>query len=161
VSSEALRALLGKYVEMRRLREEDAAGGGGDPRPAMKALAAEFPGALREIDELPLAVIDARLGAIERAIAGGTVETWMLALARYHELLRIALGVRRVVGDDRSLERARGVAGAQVLDDAALRAILRPPGGRINRAIFAIVAGELGSSADEIEALLVHRRRDQ
>ena len=50
-----LEALLDKYERMLEMRERDLEEGGHDPRIAMAKLAADFPGALREIDERSLA----------------------------------------------------------------------------------------------------------
>src|SRR5690348_5331934 len=61
VDSAALQKLVVKYTEMRRLRILALEAPHADPRAEMAALAAQFPGALREIDELPLEEIDVRL----------------------------------------------------------------------------------------------------
>lgn len=155
----ALEDLRAKYGEMLRLRDLDAAGEPHDPRPAMRALAARFPGALREIDELARDAISARLAALERTLEGAPIEPWMIALSRYHARLRVALRVRRAISE-RTLAAARatGDPELQALDDASLASIIRPPQGRLNRAVLAIVAREVGWAPDAIEALLVSRR---
>ena len=62
-----LRALRDKYEQMLRLRQLHARAKTEldfiepDPRPAMAALARLYPGALREIDELPVELITARI----------------------------------------------------------------------------------------------------
>lgn len=157
---DALQALHAKYVEMLRMRDLDAAGDPADPRPAMRALASRFPGALREIDELPRDVITARIDAIARALASSGHEPWMLALSRYHACLRVALRIRRTI-PERTVAAARALGDPEVdaLDDASLAAIVRPPHGRLNRAVLAIVARELGSTAGAIESLLASRAR--
>lgn len=158
---EALQGLRQKYAEMLRLRDLDAAGGAPDPRAAMRALAARFPGALREIDELPRELLAERLEAVERALGDPShLEDWMIAIARYHARLRLALRVRRVI-PARTLEAARALDDPEVdaLDDASLAAIVRPPDGRLNRVVLAIVARELGSSVRAIESLLTSARR--
>lgn len=149
-----LPALREKYREMKRLRVAHAAGEDGDPRPAMRALAARFPGALREIDELPMELIDARLAAVEGAMAGAEPEGWMIALGRYHAWMRLALRLRLACAHDRRVEAARAwLAGASrehaddvdpsELDEAMLGAILRPPGGRLHGVVLARVGREL------------------
>lgn len=160
VDRDALQALRGKYVEMLRMRDLDAAGDPADPRPAMRALASRFPGALREIDELPRDVIASRVDAIDRALATAGHEPWMLALWRYHACLRVALRIRRAI-PERTVTAARALCDPEVdaLDDASLATIVRPPHGRLNRAVLAIVAREVGTTPDRIESLLIARRR--
>lgn len=165
-----MRELRDKYVEMRAMRHEDAERPGGDPRARMRALAARFPGALREIDELPLAVIDARIEELERIIDGEIAPPrWARAMVDYHAWMRAALGVRRAAG--RRRERARALAWVEasyrptpadpprdairaVIDD-----VLRPPAGRLNRWIFAHLAELHGVAAAALEAELFPSRR--
>lgn len=87
----AVASLLEKYREMLRLRLADRDGTLADPRPAMRALAARFPGALREIDEIPLEALIARIDELDRAPGAAP---WMRAHARYHELLRAKLAAK-------------------------------------------------------------------
>jgi hypothetical protein len=160
---EELASLRAKYVEMKRLRDAAAAGAQGDPRPAMRALAARFPGALREIDELAIETIEARIASLDRALEEpAAIAPWMIALCRYHALLRIALRIRRDVAE-RSLGAARDWvrdhAPAAGIDDQLLGALLRPPEGRLSRVVLARVAVELGTTASEIEHALIERRR--
>lgn len=160
-----LRALRDKYREMKRLRAEHEAGEVADPRPAMRALAARFPGALREIDELPMHVIDARIASLERALAGEAPEPWVRALARYHAWMRLALRLRLACARDRSAEAARAwLAGAErehaddveprELDEDMLAAVLRPPGGRLHRVILGRVGRELDVEPAAVDAHL-------
>lgn len=161
VERQTLQDLREKYAEMLRLRDLDAAGDLEDPRPAMRALAARFPGALREIDELSRETLVTRLAALDRALRDPSERAdWMLVIARYHARLRLALRVRREIGAVRTLAAARASDDPEVatLDDSSLVTLLRPPGGRLHRAVLAIVAAELGTSAHEIEQLLVERR---
>jgi hypothetical protein len=167
----AIYALLAeKYRRMIELRRLDATGLGGDPRPAARALATRHPGALRELDELPMEVLEERRAALERVLAGrGAPEAWMYALARYHGWLRLALRIRRGVLPLRTLERARAYLAAhppdpaegepaEPLSDEFLAALLAPPAGRLNPIVFARVAAETGLTPRAIEALLIHRR---
>lgn len=166
IDRRALIALRAKYLEMKRLRLEDEAGVAADPRPAMRALASRFPGALREIDELSLETIDARVASLDRAIERDEPEPWMIALCRYHAWLRLALALRRGVAGERTQERARAwLAGADgavdpdrpppdTIDEETLAAILRPPGGRLSRVVLLRVAAELDVPAEWVESLL-------
>src|SRR5262249_44671265 len=92
-------ALLEKYVEMLALRTLDAEGALADPKPRMRALAARFPGALREIDELPLETIHARIRSLEKTTKErGEPAEWMLAMAHFHDAMRDVLAIKRIVG---------------------------------------------------------------
>jgi hypothetical protein len=144
-----LTALREKYVEMLRLRRDASAGGSSDPRAAMRVLAARFPGALRELDELPLDEIEGRVSVLERALRSEEPPpAWAAAFIDFHALWRAALRVRRLCrGRDRdeaiALLRREYVAVAPEPDlDAVLvhlDAILRPTGGRINGWVHAEV----------------------
>jgi len=86
--------LRAKYEEMRALRLTDD--GSYDPRERMAALASRFPGALREIDTLPLDEIEARIEALTRAERDPShAARWMTAQSRFHALTREALRARR------------------------------------------------------------------
>jgi hypothetical protein len=148
----ALYALREKYAEMRAMRVADD----GDPA-RMRALAERFPGALREIDELPMETIEARIDAIDRALAGDAeAPSWTRYLAEYHAWMRAALRVRRAAGKTRDREQARSAIRGQ--DDpseaeleSALDDLLRPPAGRLSRWVLARIALREGKTAQEIE----------
>src|SRR5262245_60205219 len=73
--------LRAKYVEMASLRRM----GEESPRARLSHLAAEFPGALRELDDLTLAEIDRRIAALARAESDGEpTEPWMVVMSRFH-----------------------------------------------------------------------------
>lgn len=155
-----LRALHDKYERMLRLRElhERAKHEAGfeepDPRGAMAALARLFPGALREIDELPIAVIRARIDEIAAAERDESrVAPWMNAHVAFHRLARGALAVKRwLCGRPLTpeLERAFLVAlpALSEADEASLwadelAAIACPPRGRVMDLVYARLAREL------------------
>lgn len=82
--------LRAKYEEMLALRRTDD--GSYDPRARMAALAARFPGALREIDTLPLDEIEHRIEALTHAERDPShAKPWMKAQSRFHALTREAL----------------------------------------------------------------------
>ena len=156
-----LRALRDKYEQMLRLRQLHARAKDEpdfvepDPRPAMADLARRFPGALREIDELPIADIEARIAELAAAEDDPScVATWMTAQAAFHRLARGALAVKRwIAGRTLTPELDRAFAEAvQVMvereealawkDDLA--AIAKPPRGRVMDVVYARLAGELG-----------------
>jgi hypothetical protein len=163
-----LRRLAEKYWTLAHLRRDRALGGRPPEAAVFKALAAEFPGCLHELDTLPLATIDARAEALARAAEGGPADPWMAWMAGYHALFRAALRVRsrtlraRDPDDARAEELARDAsAHAGVAVDAAfVRAVARPPGGRLAAVVFARLEATAGVPAAEIKrALFPHPRR--
>ncbi len=110
VTTGDLRDLRGKYERMLHLRRAherarvDPSFVEPNPRTEMRALAAEFPGALRELDTLPLAEIEERIlaitTAVDRHVTGGDpdlahVPRWMQAIVLFHRLARGELALRR------------------------------------------------------------------
>lgn len=163
LSPRELDALEEKYAEISRLRRtpslERAA-----VRQRMVALAARFPGALRDLDHLTLDAIDARLVEITAARAGGEAPRWMAAQLAYHRALRGALAVKRWLAA-REPERVDDATRDALLRDATLdedaRAwadrlaeIASPPSGRLAPLAIARVAAELGATEGEIRALV-------
>ncbi len=159
-----IRDLHDKYTEMLRLRLEDAADtnrSAPSPRRAMAALADRFPGALREIDDLPLAVIRSRIGALEAAARDSSrIEPWMEAIARFHALTRGALTVKRWLGGRKTVHAdlvtvfTREVHALPYADDARawkddLARLARPPRGRVTDLVFERLAQMLGVPAVE------------
>ncbi|MBS2018440.1 MAG: hypothetical protein JST00_36585, partial [Deltaproteobacteria bacterium] len=95
-----------------------------DPRVAMTRLAREFPGALRELDELPLGSIEQRIAELDGAIGDATrIARWMRAMDAFHRHARGALAVKRwlagrsITGTTRD-ELARDLASLEHGDDA-------------------------------------------
>ena len=159
---EELQALLDKYLELQRLRQTlspDVE----PPREDLRALASRFPGALRELDQLPPAELQGRIDALGEALGGGPVQTWMRALHGYHAWMRLALGLRLACARERTEARARewleGLDGSLghplppgPLTPELLQAILSPPGGRLCPLILAQVAAELGCEPGLVRA---------
>jgi hypothetical protein len=160
-SADDLAGLRRKYEEIVRLRRLEEAGDGGDPRRAMAALAAEFPGALREADDLPMDELLLRVTARSGALQGEAVAPWMRTMARFHALTRGALcakrwlGGRKTANDDLLAAFDRESGALCYADDARtwrneLLAVAAPPRGRVTELVFARMALELGVSADEV-----------
>jgi hypothetical protein len=141
-------------------------------------LAEEFPGALRELQTLPLELLEARAAALGAAVGGAAPEPWMLWMWDYHALLRAALRIKRRLRrhaplDDVAAEAlAKEVAsavlgmsgpasegGVTLVDRTFVRAVEHPPGGRLNQVVFERLAVLHGSPAEVIAAALFARRR--
>lgn len=91
------RDLVRKYETILAFRDAHAAGGGVASKAALRAFAAEFPGALRELDRLPRAVIEDRLRALDAVVRGDCeAAPWMDWMCAWHEHLRAALVEKRV-----------------------------------------------------------------
>jgi hypothetical protein len=167
VTRDELEGLKSKYEEMLRMRLFDEANPGGDPRREMAALAARFPGALREIDETPLDVIRARIDALGRCLeSDAPVEPWMHAGVVYHALARGALlakrwlAGRKVVDDTLVTEFLAALEGAPEETDAKawakdLALVASPPRGKLTDLVFERVAARMGVSVDEARRLVL------
>jgi hypothetical protein len=127
---------------MLALRVEAAHGRDADARASLRAFANAWPGALRELDSLTTEEIRARARACDR----GRDEPWMAWMARYHELMRAALAIRR------------GEPAGEGLDDTFAREVLRPRHGRLNVVVFARLADETGQPARALWDALFPRR---
>lgn len=138
-------ALARKYAALVELRRRRDAGGSGAATGALRALAAEFPGCLRELDTLGLPELERRARATAATAAGGGAEPWMAWIAAYHALMRDALALRR--------------EGAATVDAAFAAAVRAPPEGRLNLVVLRALAARFGVSAAEIAAALFPTRR--
>lgn len=141
-----------------------------DPRRAMAELARAFPGALRELDELPLDVIRERIVALAAAeLDGAPVAPWMQAQVAFHRLARGALAVKRWLGGrplTPAIEEAFARAVPKLPADAAawatsLAAIARPPRGRVLDLVYLRLAEELGVDPDAARAAVMPPRRSR
>jgi hypothetical protein len=173
VDVETLRDLRDKYSEMLSMRLEHASGTE-DTRlvPArMAKLAAKFPGALREIDDLELDTIHGRIADLEAALAGrGPVDEWMRAIGAFHALARGALFAKRWLAGRKHVDAAladayaREAASFEFAADALLWAeelhrVALPPRGRLLDLVFAGVASRLGTTREHARALVFRHRR--
>lgn len=151
---DAYAALRDKYAEMLRMRREDLeTGGAHDPKHDMRALAKRFPGALREIDELPLEEIESRVAALDEVVAGrAEPPEWARYFLAYHGWMRAVLRIKRLCLDcadaEAALERARSTydpepdepSRERLCQPELIAAIVRPAGGRLNPWIFERIA---------------------
>jgi len=183
VTLEMVALLREKYREIKRLRTVDAEhvahGRAHDPKPEMAALARRFPGSLRELDELPMAQIDARLSALDGALTEQRVPEWAALQVAYHGTYRFALRIKRRSArkgplDEAALQHtiARLLASTQAeldgepdepriadFDAQELWAIVRPAGGRLQPWVLAHVARALQVEPGAVSAALFARDR--
>lgn len=153
-----LLALEGKYAQIEALRQARERGEPIPDKAVFKALADRFPGALRELDRLPMAAIAWRRQQLAMALENGVVAPWMAWMVAYHELLRVALWIklrmakRPELTNERMVFLVRGVAeefGFGV-DESFVTDVVRPRAGRINGVVLARLAVTFGVPEDEI-----------
>lgn len=164
-SLQLLSRLADKYRRLICLRNETVSE---PPRAELRSLAREFPGSLRELDRLPLAMLHARLDALEAVLGrGAEPQAWMRLQVSYHGFMRATLRVKRWSRDwpaepdeaQRALA-ARYVAAADepalgFFDAETIRAIRKPAFGRLNPFVLASVARFHGTTPEAVvEALL-------
>lgn len=156
-SRRELSALADKYRRLFALRVEHERTGKVADRNVLRALAAEFPGALRELDRLPLDEIERRAEALTLAASGGPVEPWMRWCIAYHALLRAALFVKAEVAKGIAIdEELAGQASAYAdidVDADLLRTMAKAP--RVSRAALDEVARRFGQTREEVERVLL------
>lgn len=163
-----LGAKYGRILALREAHERAKAGLARepDPRAEMAAIAARWPGALRELDELPLDVVRARGEALALAARDPSCAApWMTAQVVFHRWARGALaakrwlGKRRVVDAEVTAAFADACARGEIAEDAsmwidALATLARPPRGRVLDAVWPAVAEALGVSEAEARAVV-------
>ena len=146
-------------------------------RRALRDLAHEFPGALRELDVLGLAEITRRVERLRDRVtmtveAGGNLgidDSWVEWILAYHGLMRAALIVKRASGRTRrqlsgaelalTLEAARGHFEWPAIDEAFVRAVITPPGRRLTAVVLVALGRHFGAPAAEISRTLFPPRR--
>jgi len=152
LSRSELAQLARKYRTLGELRRSQHQLTAAKARAPLGDLAREFPGALRELDVLPLDEIDRRAEQLEAAAVAGASEPWMEWLFAYHAVMRAALHVKRSlagsrrVDDRRAFELAQSAARATGYrcDVAFVQAVARPRAGRLSVVVFERVEAELG-----------------
>jgi hypothetical protein len=186
-----LEALTRKYRALGALRagRDRAARGPGEPgevvgaarpappaaREALRALAREFPGSLRELDTLGAVELDRRAQAAALAAAGGPHEPWMAWIDAYHAIMRATLHVKgelaRGESRPRRSEPTLGDESARALADGASRmagvtldarfvlAVAAPPQGRIGMVVMNTVAALFEQPVEAIAHALFPARR--
>jgi hypothetical protein len=165
-SREDLTNLAAKYATLSRLRRERASDGKLAERGALRALAREFPGSLRELDTVTLEEIERRERELRAASEGGPGEPWMAWMVAYHRTMRAALFVKARLarsgnepGEIAALAALANRTLGLPIDEDFVRAVGRPPGGRLNRVVFERLAVSFGEPADHIWETLFPARR--
>lgn len=159
--SDPFEALGEKYREMWAMRVAHAEGSDSDVRARMRALAARFPGALREIDTLPIDVIERRIAVLE----AGARPAWAQTLVAYHGWMRVVLRIKREHGRDAHpstvIEWLRAhhrpspdEPSLEELDVETITALLRPPSGRITNWVLERIARARGLTVEAASAQL-------
>lgn len=165
-SQEDLFALEAKYTQLEELRRARERGEAVPERAVFKDLATRFPGALRELDTLPMTVIEARKLALRAVLQGHMIEPWMAWMVAYHALTRVALWVklRTAKQPDVTEERANqlrlgierefgfGVDEQFVVDVAC------PQAGRINVVVMERLEKRFGVSVTELRRGIFGKR---
>ena len=157
--------LLRKYRALAALRDDPAPA----PREVLRALAREFPGALRELDATPRELLDARAQHLESVNDLESAEPWARWIAAYHGLMRVALAVKRRAAsrelDPREVVALGAAARApwgEALGEDFVRAVRRPPGGRVGAVVFDRLGAHFATAPDAIwQALFPTHRADR
>jgi hypothetical protein len=156
---QAREALLRKYTELSRLRRESTTT---PPTLALRALAREFPGALREIDRLSHDEIERRIRVLQTEPTDAPMEPALRAVHLFHVHMRELLFAKTWLRGQRTITkelRARFLVAAATRPGAAcwaeaLEQIARPPNGRLVVIACAKVAAQLGVSNETAHALV-------
>lgn len=159
-SADELLALAEKYATLGELRRAHARGEPHPPREVLRELARRFPGALNELDTMTLELIDERASKLRNASKTRRTEPWMGIVHSYHALYRAALVLKPLLAklgaDD---ARAREAAERAGLDDELVRAIAKPPRGRLTDVVLARVARDHAETEEAVARLVLPRPR--
>lgn len=157
-------ALRRKYAALAAWRAQKSRDGTEPERAALRALAVEFPGALREIEVLSIETIESRLAALDRCIAHDEpAALWMRAMDGFHRWMRAALWVKRrarardCVEDHTTLARDASRQFGLLIDSAWIQSVLTPHDGRVRPLVIAAVAVALGVETSLIAHIVLHR----
>lgn len=160
-----LAELLEKYEEIARLRDRSEPAS--DPRPALVALSARFPGALKELDEVPPDVLRDVLSELRETELPAARLLVYRTMYDYHAALRGALEVKRWLRGAREVspELATAFASSPALSAEAaqwaseLPRIARPPRGRLTDLVVERIARSTGEPAETVrQRVSAHRR---
>jgi hypothetical protein len=155
-------ALARKYRTLSELRRATFQLTSFDERRLARQLAREFPGALRELDIMPLAEIERRADALAAAARGGPAEAWMEWMVAYHRTMRAALAIQRLLLGRRTVREERAIVIAFDVshesgvrcDVEFVRELASPSRGRIHSVVFRRLSIELGATPSAIQGAL-------
>jgi hypothetical protein len=161
-----LLALEEKYARIAALRRARLLGEPVPERAVFKALAEQFPGALRELDMLPMDVIEMRRRALAEVLSGALLEPWMTWLIAYHALMRVALWIklRTAKQPDVTPERAAFLVQSVTrefgfgVEEGFVVEVARPAMGRLNTVVLRRLELIFGVNAEEIRAEIWGKR---
>lgn len=137
-----------------------------------RALAAAFPGALRELDTRSSQALEERLQTLEKLpFEGSDLPNWARVCWAYHNLLKQALAVKAWLGENKvksvdlvSLEEPWTQAAGSLyhFEDwpksyrgtKLLRLIAHPPGGRLSQLVWEVLEEQFGTSMAELRLLV-------
>jgi hypothetical protein len=167
MNDDALARLAHKYARLLALRRARAAGEAIPERGVFRDLAREFPGALYELDTLPIDALEARAAETEAAANGGEPARWMIWMSGYHALFRAALFVKArtrskaELGDARATDLAAEASrhAGRAVDAAFARAAASPPGGRLQAVVLATLAAEAGEAPSVVKKVIFPQSR--
>ena len=153
-----LSRLARKYERLIELRREVSR----RPPDDLRSLAAEFPGALRELDALTLPELERRLSSVRRALDGEPTDALIEWLLAYHALMRTALLVKRRLRGERrpSSQQAERLAESLTSETGLpcsaelVSQVAAPPRGRLNELVLARLSRASGRGASELRAAL-------
>jgi hypothetical protein len=162
LSRSDLIALARKYHSLSELRRSQYNVRLFDYRFLVRRLAHEFPGALRELDILPLIEIERRAEVLLAASEGGVIEPWMEWMHSYHLMMRAALAIkkrlegRRVLSEPSLIDIAGDVSRESGVrcDIQFVREVANPPLGRVNTVIFRRLSVEFGAAPSALGRVL-------
>lgn len=157
---ESIAELALKYETLVRWSRDRHAGREEPDKETYRAMATKFPGALRELELLSVAALEARRDAVARVVAGQSpVEPWMQCLLAYHRWMRAALWVRARrttrATDLAGLARDASAAHEITADEAFVAGILAPRGGRMRPLVIDRVARECEMIRSAVEEVVV------
>lgn len=132
----------------RERRDSDVAVGS-DRRRAMRALATQYPGCLRELDTLGLHELRRRAQAASRAAAGDdNIEPILIWIAAFHRLMAATLEIKA----------HRTQTEHPLINDTYRHLVAHPPGGRLLPLVMETLAAHFGMPIQDLTYALFPSR---
>lgn len=149
--------LLVKYKVLLKWRLDRERGLPLPHKDEFRALAEEFPGALRELDTMPMSVIEERANSLAKVcFDGADVEPWMQASIAYHQWMRVALWLKpRTTREHTALAQECSVRFGLSVDSDFVSKIAAPMNGRLRPTVLEKVCQETALSLDHVRVILL------